>query len=128
MLVLTCVIVWLTDVQTVDCSSNQTVEEGSKISLRCSAKTDAFSRPKIRWEKDGKPLNGSASGVVISENGSVSELTIEGSNRWSAGMYKCVAMNNNTGAEEACPESRVVVDCKYSAKVESNSVRIGRRL
>ena len=128
MLVPTCVIVSLTDVDTVDCASSQTVKEGSKISLRCSAKTDALSRPNIRWEKDGMPLNGSASGVLISQNGSESVLTIEGSNRWYAGKYKCVAVNNNSKAEDACPEALVVVDCKYSAQVESSSVGMGRRL
>ena len=110
---------------TVDCASNQTVAEGSNITLQCSAKTDALSSPTISWAKDGKTLNGSTSGVAISGNGSYSVLTILGSNRGHAGLYKCVAKNNNTGATEACPEARVIVDCKYSVQVEGSSVGMG---
>ena len=102
----------------MDCASNKTVAEGSNVTLRCSARTDASSSAVISWEKDGKALNGSTAGVVITTIGNVSQLTIVGSERWHAGLYKCVAMNNNTGAKEACPEAHVVVDCKYSGEVE----------
>ena len=110
------------------CPSNQTVAEGSDIILRCSAKTDAGSNPIISWEKDGKTLKLTDAGVYFRRIGSVHLLTIYYSNRWHAGKYKCVARNNNTGAEEACPEARVVVDCKYSMQMESSSVGMGRGL
>ena len=102
----------LTDVETVDCVANKTVPEGSNVTLRCSARTDADSRAVISWEKDGKALNGSAAGVVISGSANASVLTIVGSKRWHAGLYKCVAKNNNSGVTKACPEARVIVQCK----------------
>ena len=99
-------------VDMVECASNQTVLEGGTITLNCSAKTDASSSATIVWKKDGKELNVSSARVHISGGGSPSQLTITGAKREDAGLYQCVARNNNSGAIEACPEARVIVHCK----------------
>ena len=102
----------LTDVDTVSCAANTTVREGANVTLQCSARTDARSSAVISWQKEGIALNGSTAGVVISGSESPSQLTILGSKRMHAGLYKCVAMNNNSGVKEECPDAHVTVQCK----------------
>ena len=100
------------DLETVDCPANKTVPEGSNFTLRCSANADDDSRALISWEKDGEALNTSEPGMMISGTDSPSQLSILGATPTDAGLYTCIAKNNNSGVTKACPEARVTVQCK----------------
>ena len=102
----------LTDVETVDCVTDTTVLEGDNVTLRCSAETDTDSTAVISWEKDGEALSTSKPGLMISGTSSPSHLRILDANTNNAGLYKCIAKNNNTGVTKACAEARVIVQCK----------------
>ena len=96
----------------MDCLANKTVLDGGNFTLRCSAKTDADSKVVISWEKDGEALFASKPGLIISGTDSPSLLTIFDASPNNAGLYKCIAKNNNSGVTKACPEARVIVQCK----------------
>ena len=90
------------------------MNEGGNVTLKCTAETDPASIVIMTWTKNGKLWNDS--NIINSETESASIRTILSVNSSDAGVYRCIASNNQSGVSDECPEATVTVNCKYKVK------------